>query len=293
MEAISDRSGCLARTVIWPPLSSTASALASWKGASARRRVRTRVWYSEHRWVDTWEQPLWSVWLAAMAELDDPVVVELPLRGEWSVEWTPASRIPSHGTDLLGQRYAYDLVRADHRPGFHLHPAGTLRWLLIGGRTRDCYGWGQPVLAAFDGVIVQAVDGVPERQWLHVVRESWLGAAQHVGVRAARAGSRPACRQPCDRGSRRLVRAVRAPRAGQRRGHRRPAGPRRRGARTCGPHWELDRPHLHFQLMGSADPLQARGIPCAFAAYLVERDGRWQRVERGIPHRRQRICSVS
>jgi len=60
-------------------------------------------------------------------ELDDPVVVELPLRGEWSVETTPAHQIPSHGTDLLGQRYAYDLVRTDHRPGLHLHPAGTLR----------------------------------------------------------------------------------------------------------------------------------------------------------------------
>jgi hypothetical protein len=45
--------------------------------------------------------------------------------------------------------------------------------------------------------------------------------------------------------------------------------------------------------MDSADPLQAKGIPCAFAAYLVERDGQWQRVERGIPHRRERICSVS
>jgi murein DD-endopeptidase MepM/ murein hydrolase activator NlpD len=51
-------------------------------------------------------------------------------------------------------------------------------------------------------------------------------------------------------------------------------------------------PHLHFQLMDSADPLQARGIPCAFSAYLVERDGRWQRVERGVPRRRERICLV-
>ncbi len=67
------------------------------------------------------------------AELEDAVVVEFPLRGEWSVERTPARRIPSHGTDLLGQRFAYDLVRTDHRPGFHLHPAGTLRLLLIGG----------------------------------------------------------------------------------------------------------------------------------------------------------------
>ena len=51
-------------------------------------------------------------------------------------------------------------------------------------------------------------------------------------------------------------------------------------------------PHLHFQLMDSSDPLQARGIPCAFAAYLVERDGRWRRVEPGIPHRGERLCEV-
>ena len=52
-------------------------------------------------------------------------------------------------------------------------------------------------------------------------------------------------------------------------------------------------PHLHFQLMDSADPLAAKGIPCAFAEYLIQRDGRWQRVQRGIPGRLERIRSVS
>jgi hypothetical protein len=45
--------------------------------------------------------------------------------------------------------------------------------------------------------------------------------------------------------------------------------------------------------MDAADPLQASGIPCACAAYLAERDGRWQRVQRGIPQRHERIRSVS
>jgi len=66
-------------------------------------------------------------------------VVDFPLRGEWTVERTPAERIPSHGTDAFGQRYAYDLIRTDERPGVHVHPAGTVRWLLIGGRARDCF----------------------------------------------------------------------------------------------------------------------------------------------------------
>jgi hypothetical protein len=45
--------------------------------------------------------------------------------------------------------------------------------------------------------------------------------------------------------------------------------------------------------MDAADPLEAKGIPCAFAEYVAERDGRWERVERGIPRRRERIRSVS
>ena len=227
-----------------------------------------------------------------MGELDDPVVVELPLRGEWSVERTPADRVPSHGTDLLGQRYAYDLVRTDHRRGFHVHPAGTLRWLVLGGRTRDCYGWGQPVHVALDGVVVQAVDGVAERQWLHPVRESFLAVKTTVAF--ARRGLDPAglagnyvimetagtfaLYAHLAPGSVAVTRGqqVRAGEVLGRVGHT--------GNSTA--------PHLHFHLMDSADPLRARGVPCAFAAYLVERDGRWQRVERGIPHRRERISSV-
>ena len=226
------------------------------------------------------------------SELDDPVVVELPLRGEWSVETTPAYQIPSHGTDVLGQRYAYDLVRTDHRPGLHLHPAGTLRSYLIGGRTRDCYGWGQPVHAAFDGVIVAAVDGVAERQWLHVVRETWLALKNTLAYARGRldptrlagnhvimaTGGTYALYAHLVPGSVAVTsgQQVRAGEVIGRVGHT--------GNSTA--------PHLHFQLMDSADPLQAKGIPCAFAAYLVERDGQWQRVEGGIPNRRERICSV-
>jgi hypothetical protein len=228
-----------------------------------------------------------------VGELDNPVVVELPLRGEWSVERSPADRIPSHGTDLLGQRYAYDLVRTDHRRGFHVHPAGTLRWLLVGGRTRDCYGWGQPVHAAFDGVIVQAVDGVAERQWLHLVRESWLAVKTTVGF--ARRGLDPA-----RLAGNHVIMATAGTYALY--AHLAPGSVAVTGGQRVGVGEVIGRvghtgnstaPHLHFHLMDSPDPLRATGIPCAFAAYLVAREGQWQRVERGIPHRRERIRSVS
>jgi murein DD-endopeptidase MepM/ murein hydrolase activator NlpD len=52
-------------------------------------------------------------------------------------------------------------------------------------------------------------------------------------------------------------------------------------------------PHLHTQLMDGPDPLVAKGVPCAFRAYEVERpDGSWERVERSIPSSDERIRSV-
>ena len=60
-------------------------------------------------------------------ELDEAVIVDFPLRGEgWVAVNTPGDRIPSHGTDMLGQRFAYDLLKVDARgPGLRYHPAGA------------------------------------------------------------------------------------------------------------------------------------------------------------------------
>jgi hypothetical protein len=79
-----------------------------------------------------------------MGTPSSPEVVRFPLRGEWVAVRTPAHRIPSHTTEMLGQRYAFDFVRPDQRKGLHLHPAGTLRRPLLGGRTSDYYGWASP-----------------------------------------------------------------------------------------------------------------------------------------------------
>ena len=223
--------------------------------------------------------------------LDDPVVVEFPLRGEgWMAVTTPAHRVPSHGTDMLGQRYAYDLLKVDDRPGVHFHPAGTLRGGIIGARTRESYAWGAPIHAPFDAVVVQAVDGVPEREWIHPAQElfhmirnaatftpeklpSILG--NHVILRAGDVFAALVHMAPGSVAVAEGQRVATGDLLG-RVGHT--------GNSTS--------PHLHLQLMDSADPMTARGIPCAFRAYEVERDGVWVPVANGIPGRRERIRSV-
>ncbi len=137
-------------------------------------------------------------------------------------------------------------------------------------------------------------NGVPEHQWVHVARESWSAlknllvfgvarreldparlAGNHVIIGAGRTYALYAHLAP---GSVAVTRGQQV-RAGQvmgRVGHT--------GNSTA--------PHLHFQLMDSADPLTARGVPCAFAEYLIQRGGQWERVQRGIPGRLERIRSV-
>lgn len=51
-------------------------------------------------------------------------------------------------------------------------------------------------------------------------------------------------------------------------------------------------PHLHFQLMDSADIQHANGLPCAFEQYEVFESGRWRTVYNGIPTANQRIRST-
>jgi murein DD-endopeptidase MepM/ murein hydrolase activator NlpD len=225
-------------------------------------------------------------------QLDSAIVVEFPLRGDWTAVHSPGSRIPSHGTDMLGQRFAFDFVRFDWRKGSRSYPTGGLRGLLVGVQTRDCHGWGEPVHAPFEGEVVSASDGLPERARIHVVRELALVLRTALTFRPTpenvrrvmgnhvvlRQGDVWAAFAHLTTGSV-AVSVGQTVRTGDvlgRVGHT--------GNSTA--------PHLHFQLMDGPDPLVAKGVPCAFRTYEVERNGLWVRVEGGIPLSTERIRFV-
>jgi Peptidase family M23 len=121
------------------------------------------------------------------SEFQGAVVVEFPLRGErWVAVTTPGDRIPSHGSNMLGERYAYDLLKVDERRGAHYHPDSRLRGLLIGARAQECYAWGAAIHSPFDAEIVHAVDGVAERRWIHPVREVVVALKNALTFRPSR-----------------------------------------------------------------------------------------------------------
>jgi murein DD-endopeptidase MepM/ murein hydrolase activator NlpD len=192
---------------------------------------------------------------------------------------------------MLGERYAYDLLKVDERRGAHYHPDSRLRGLLIGARAQECYAWGAAIHSPFDAEIVHAVDGVAERRWIHPVREVVVALKNALTFRPsrlpqilgnhviARSGDLFAGFAHLAPGSVAVVRGqtVAAGEILGRVGHT--------GNSTS--------PHLHFQLMDSADLMAAKGVPCAFRSYEVLRDGTWQKVENGIPSSADRIRYVA
>ena len=228
------------------------------------------------------------------AELEGARVVDFPLRGEWMAVHTPATRIPSHGTDMLGQRYAFDLIRFDPDPDGRYYVAGGLRALLLGVSTREAHGWGEPIHAPLDGVVVAAGDGVPERARIYVVRElllvlrnalTWRPTQEHLG-RVLGNHVVLSCGDGIYAGFAHMTTGSVAVAVGQQ-------------VRTgdvlgrVGHTGNSTAPHLHFQLMDGPDPLTAKGVPCAFRSYEVWRDGAWQRVDNSIPTSTERIRSVT
>jgi murein DD-endopeptidase MepM/ murein hydrolase activator NlpD len=220
--------------------------------------------------------------------MPDSRVVGFPLRGAgWMAVDSPADRVPSHGTDMLGQRYAIDLIKVDDRLHPRFHPASTLRTVVLGVPTRECYAWGEPVHSPLDGEVVAAVDGAGEPRRVHPVlslfRVLWTGLTFRPGRLAQVLGNHIVMRNgDIFAAFVHLAPGTVQVSAGQsvwsgdllgRVGHTR----------------NSTSPHLHFQLMDAGDPLTASGVPFLFAEYEVSADGQWRRVVDKIPRRGERI----
>jgi hypothetical protein len=220
-------------------------------------------------------------------ELENPIIIEFPLRGEWDAVNTPAKRIPSHGVDLWGQRYAYDFLKMRNKKFFD---GSNFQYYLTGIKTEKCYCWNEPIYAPMDGEVVVAVDGRKEPKRIHplvdllrVLRNSisfiikvqktgmehadynnFVGnyiIIKHDGYYSFYAHIRPGTI---------AVKTGQLVKQGDILG-------------KVGHTGNSTAPHLHFQLSDSSDLNQAKGIPCAFRNLEYHINGEWKLEEVSIP----------
>lgn len=188
-------------------------------------------------------------------------VVEPPVDGPWRALNSPATTVPSHGTNGLGQTYAIDLVAEP--PGRPRPAFGS------GGQWRpvtDYPAFGLPVRSPVDGVVVR----VHDRRRDHRARSGWLSVLYLLVVEGfvrQLAGARWLL------GNHVVVRSddgTHAVLAHLRRGSVsvQPRDRVRAGEQVaeCGNSGNSSEPHLHVQLTDSAWVAGSCGRPMAFRA---------------------------
>lgn len=221
----------------------------------------------------------------------EPIIVEFPLKGEWFAPNTPGTKIPSHGTNKLGTRYAYDFIQVDwNRKGYPAYRVSLAQYLLFGVPLNEYYCWGQEVYAPCDGIVIRAEDGYEERTRSYLLTDlanAYKNAHYYNPIKnniQSVAGNYIIIQ--CDNNVYAALVHLQTNSIQVTDGQIIKKG---EVVGRVGHSGNSFAPHLHFQLMDSSDITTANGLPCAFEQYEVYQDGKWKIVENGIPTNKDRI----
>jgi Peptidase family M23 len=209
------------------------------------------------------------------------VLLSLPFTGRWLVQNSPARRVPSHGTDLLGSTYAIDFVGVD--AGRATAHRVDWRTFLATEPSERFVGFGRPILAPTDGEVVVVHDGEPD----HEARRSWR-ALPYLGTQRERFRLGPAAVAGNHVGialadGRTFVFVVHLRRDSVRVAV---GDPVRTGQVVggCGNSGNSTQPHVHVQATDDPEISRARGVPVEFRGFREEAvRGQSSERSRGVP----------
>jgi hypothetical protein len=219
----------------------------------------------------------------------DPIVLDLPGAGRWLVQNSPARRVPSHGTELVGTRYAIDLVGVDERGRSAPRSLGAL----VATEPPELFtGFGRHLLAPIAGEVVAVHDGERDheaRRSPFTLLPSALGQASRVrqGV-AAIAGNHVIIARAdgvCVALVHLRMGSIRV-RPGERVAVGSPLA-------ECGNSGNSTEPHVHLQATDHAEMASARGLPLVFRRFRERSRGTgWMERELTVPAEGSLVESV-
>lgn len=191
-----------------------------------------------------------------------PVVLSLPFAGQWLVRNSPSRRVPSHGSDLFGERYAVDFIGV-HR-GRRTALRNDWRTALATEPPERFVAFGRPLLAPASGTVVAVHDGEVD----HEARRSQLALVPYALTQASRvrqgvaaiAGNHVVIELEGGAGFAALVHLQRGSvvvRPGDGVVVGQPVG-------ACGNSGNSTQPHLHLQVADGPDMSVAQGVPFVF-----------------------------
>lgn len=226
-----------------------------------------------------------------MNHLHNPIIIEFPLRGEWQAPTTPAKQIPSHGTNRLGLRYAFDFLQihweSKNKPFYQI---SSFRRFLLGVPLNKCFCWGQAIYAPCDGEVVAVIDGIPERKVAHWLVDSIIALKNAATFNENKNPySQIAGNYIVMKHSNNVYLAFAHLQTGS--VHVSVNDKVKRGELLgrIGHSGNSTSPHLHFQMMDSADFAHTKGLPFLFEKYEVYRNNTWKTVYHQIPSDQDRI----
>lgn len=187
--------------------------------------------------------------------------IGFPLSGEWVAVNTPAERVPSHGTDFFGQRYAFDFVRLNAK-GTGFSSRSVFRQFAFFVHASDFLAWNEPIFAAFSGKVVAAGDGWPDRMIINalwqVIRATFIqGRPEPSDLRSLLGNYLLIEGEPGVALYAHLRKGTVLAQLGQL-----VQGGERLG--SVGNSGNSTMPHLHFHVMDRANPWEAEGVYCEF-----------------------------
>ena len=207
----------------------------------------------------------------------------MPFTGLWLARNSPARRVPSHGSDLFGERYAIDFLGVDDRH----RSSGTRDWrTLVATEPPERFvAFGRPILAPGRGTVVAVHDAEPD----HEARRSQLALVPYALGQAARirrgagaiAGNHVVVHLS---GSDTFVLLAHLQSGSIRASVGQEVADGQQIAR-CGNSGNSTQPHVHLQVMDDADPSVARGVLVVFRDFRERPRGArsFTTRERGVP----------